>query len=86
MITPEEWYVIITAAVIFVLINIVMWSIIAAREKRRKQADIYEEINSRTIRAGQETTAPQNIDPPRRTKHFTIKENIVIVHTDEKIQ
>ena len=86
MFTAEEWFVIAAAAVIFVLINIIMWSIIAAKERRNKQTDIYEEVNSKTVRAGQSVPAVQDIDPPKRTKHFHIRENIVIVHTDERIQ
>lgn len=85
MFTTEEWFVIAAAAVIFVLINIIMWSIIAAKERRNKQTDIYEEVNSTTIRAGKGGIPKQEIVPPERTKHFRIKENIVIVHTDERI-
>lgn len=86
MFTTEEWLVIAAAAVVFVIANIIMWKIIIAKERRAKLTDINNEVRSRTIRVGQELPSPQDIDPPERTKHFRIKENIVIIHTDERIQ
>jgi len=82
--TNEEWFVIAIAAVIFVIINIIMWSIIAAKERRARQADT--RINAVPVRSEQEPLTAPSTDPPRRTKHFNIKENIVITHTDERIR
>ncbi|MBO5571571.1 MAG: hypothetical protein J5926_02510 [Ruminococcus sp.] len=84
MLTNEEWFVIAIAAVIFVIINIIMWSIIAAKERRAKQADT--RIKAVPVRSEQEHFTVPTTDPPRRTKHFNIKENIVITHTDERIR
>ena len=84
MLTNEEWFVIAIAAVIFVIINIIMWSIIAAKERRAKQADT--RIKAVPVRPEQEHFTVPTTDPPRRTKHFNIKENIVITHTDERIR
>ncbi|MCR5111204.1 MAG: hypothetical protein K6B38_09905 [Ruminococcus sp.] len=87
--TTEEWLVIAAAAVIFVLINIIMWSIIAKKEKRAKEAVIRMDESpigkSRTIRAGQSQFHIPKETPSQRTRSFDIKENIVIVHTDERI-
>lgn len=81
MFTNEEWFVIAIAAVIFVIINIIMWSIIAAKERRAKQKD-----TTAFTREDQDIMTYPDTDPPKRTKHFNIKENIVITHTDERIR
>ena len=87
--TIEEWLVIAAAAVIFVLINIIMWSIIAEKEKRAKEADIRRDTsfaeNPDTLRNDNEQFNVPRTASPKRTNNFTIKENIVIVHTDERI-
>lgn len=89
--TTEEWLVIAAAAVIFVLINIIMWSIIARKEKRAKQAAILRDASpigkSKTILVSNSQFKVPPPPPPssQRTRTFDIKENIVIVHTDERI-
>lgn len=87
--TIEEWLVIAAAAVIFVLINIIMWSIIAEKEKRAKGTDIRREspsaANTAALRTDCDRFTVPNTASPKRTNNFTIKENIVIVHTDERI-
>ena len=88
--TISEWLVIAAAAVIFVLANIIMWSIIAEKEKRAKEADIRNDASpigmSRTIVADRRPVNPPAHPPQHRTSNFTIKENTVIIHTDERIE
>lgn len=87
--TISEWLVIAAAAVIFVIANIIMWSIIAEKEKRAKEADIRRDASSigqgKTLVARQGHISPNRPVQQQRNNNFTIKENIVIVHTDERI-
>lgn len=85
--TTAEWLVIAAAAVVFILANIIMWSIIAAKEKREKQAEISDTVPYAARNISDDSTIRQGSDDlsPRRTSHFRITENIVIIHTDERI-
>ena len=85
--TTAEWLVIAAAAVVFILANIIMWSIIAAKEKREKRAEISDTVPYAARNISDDSTIRQGSDAlsPRRTSHFRITENIVIIHTDERI-
>ena len=85
--TTAEWLVIAAAAVVFIIANIIMWSIIAAKEKREKQAEISDAVPYAARNISDDSTIRQGSDAlsPRRTSHFRITENIVIIHTDERI-
>ena len=85
--TTAEWLVIAAAAVVFIIANIIMWSIIAAKEKREKQAEISDTVLYAARSISDDSTIRQGSDAlsPRRTSHFRITENIVIIHTDERI-
>ena len=88
--TIQEWLVVAAAAVIFIIINVIMWSIIAAKEKSGREADIRRDESSigktRTIIASRENYSVQRTENLKPTNKFDIKENIVIVHTDERIK
>jgi Flp pilus assembly protein CpaB len=79
--TREEILVIAAAAAVFVLINIIMWSIIAKKERKAK-------ANAENDTAPQERNSADRISSvpaAAAAEGFELIENTVIVHTDEKI-
>ena len=114
--TKYELMVIAAAAAAFVLINIIMWSIIIAKEKKSRKNDApaqpampYNAIPAMTQSVPQSVTqtrpVPQTAtqtrtvafntranptEPPQRPRvkrsDFILLDDIVIVHTDERIE
>lgn len=76
--TIGEILVIAAAVAVFVLINIIMWSVIAA--KNRKSARTAASPPSAMADAAVRTALPEV-----SSEDFRLLENIVIVHTDERI-
>lgn len=76
--TLGEILVIAAAVAVFILINIIMWSIIAAKNRKQsgKKASPQPEMAAAPVRIA--TQEVSNAD-------FRLLENIVIVHTDERI-
>ena len=76
--TIGEILVIAAAAAVFILINLIMWSIIAAKNRKQsgKKASPQPEMAAAPVRT---------ISPEVSSADFRILENIVIVHTDETI-
>ena len=77
--TKEEILVVAAAVVLFVLINIIMWSVIAAKNRRERQKELAR-IETESVRSANSSVPPDA--PPVR---FDIIESIVIVNTDEVI-
>lgn len=111
--TKYELMVIAAAAAAFVLINIIMWSIIIAKEKKSRKNNApaqpampYNAIPAMTQSVPQSVTqtrpVPQTAtqtrfntranptEPPQRPRvkrsDFILLDDIVIVHTDERIE
>ena len=104
LVTANEWLVVIVAAAAFVLINIMMWTIIAARHRHsadnytEQPAPVYPEEGTVYIQ-NDEIIKPQKISrkpvqpeperqaPAERKKRddFRLVDNIVIVHTNERL-
>lgn len=76
--TLGEILVIAAAAAVFILINLIMWSIIAAKNRKQsgRKASPQPEMAAVPVRT---------ISPELSNTDFRILENIVIVHTDERI-
>lgn len=56
--TREEWLVIAAAAAAFVIINIIMWTVIAIKEKREKRAKaVPPDISRALLKASEELAA-----------------------------
>jgi hypothetical protein len=75
--TRDELLVIAAAAAAFVIINIIMWSIIAAKERKAKG-----------IAAPQNETAEDNVSSvpaSAAAEGFVLVDNTVIVHTKDRI-
>lgn len=90
--TKYEIMVIAAAAAAFVIINIIMWSIIAVKEKRAARK---EEQRQPTVQNPGYTAIPEvkqqmvlHSVPERphvKRSDFILLDDIVIVHTDERI-
>ena len=79
--TREEILVIAAAAAVFVIINIIMWSIIAKKEQKAK-ADAEKD------KAPQESNSADRVSSvpaAAATGGFELIENTVIVHTEDRI-
>ena len=75
--TRDELLVIAAAAAAFVIINIIMWSIIAKKERKAKG-----------IAASQDTNAENTVSSvpaAAAAEGFELIDNIVIVHTTDRI-
>jgi len=97
--TKYELMVIAAAAAAFVIINIIMWSIIAAKEKRSCRKEMQQKQSTDTLpettpapvnafpETAQEQRSPQPVKERPRVKRsdFVLIDDIVIVHTDERI-
>lgn len=93
--TKYEIMVIAAAAAVFVVINIVMWSIIAAKEKKVRRKEVQRQrITEEPIPASSPVpvteTAEISPQPVKERPHikrsdFILIDDIVIVHTDERI-
>ncbi len=99
--TKYELMVIAAAAAAFVLINIIMWSIIIAKERRSRRknaqtamtaipasvAEQIPQINPAADFHAQELTPEPPVQQRPRVKRsdFVLLDDIVIVHTDERI-
>ena len=77
--TKEEILVVAAAVVLFVLINIIMWSVIAAKNRRERQKELAR-IETESVRSVSSSVPPDA--PPVR---FNIVESIIMVNTDEVI-
>lgn len=75
--TNAEILVIIAAAAVFIIINIIMWTVIAKRAKKRRQQP--EGSDGMTL-------IPADIVPAEASAAgFELIENIVMIHTDDRI-
>ena len=75
--TNAEILVIIAAAAVFIIINIIMWTLIAKRAKKRRQ---------KSGTADGMTLVPADSVPAEASAAgFELIENIVIIHTDDRI-
>lgn len=94
--TSEELIVIAAAAAVFIVINIIMWTIIAKIEKRKKikektQAAVKTaEPQAPTVVLTEQnavkTTVKKIVQIPREPRSdFVLTDDIVITHTDEFI-
>ncbi len=75
--TRDELLVIAAAAAVFVIINIIMWSIIAKKERKAKG-----------IAAAQDVSAEDRVNSvpaAAAAEGFELIDNIVIVHTTDRI-
>ncbi len=89
--TKYEIMVIVAAAAAFVLINIIMWSIIIFVEKRAREkngsaaAPIARTAPAEDMQMYE--LPPDNVSQRPRVKRsdFILLDDIVIVHTDERI-
>ena len=72
--TRDELLVIAAAAAAFVIINIIMWSIIAKKERKAKG-----------IAASQDAIAENTVSSVPAAEGFELIDNIVIVHTMDRI-
>ncbi|MBR6622349.1 MAG: hypothetical protein IKK91_00385 [Ruminococcus sp.] len=104
--TKYELMVIAAAAAAFVLINIIMWSIIIAKEKKSRKNNApaqpampYYGMPAMTQAVPQSVTQTRTAvfntranptEPPQRPRvkrsDFILLDDIVIVHTDERIE
>ena len=94
--TKEELMVIAAAATIFIVINIIMWTIIAKTEKRKKTkkqtspavqtAETKAPTAALTEQQPIKTTVKKPMQIPREPRiDFVLIDDIVITHTDEFI-
>lgn len=94
--TKYELMVIAAAAAAFVIINILMWSIIAAKNKKTRKAaspetavqEITPAVNIESKTVSRDTAAPvlkQNEQHREKRSDFILLDDIVITHTNERI-
>ena len=92
--SKDEILVIVAAVGVFIIINIIMWSIIAIANKisRRKSEKnvgsqpVYSQNLSTVKTASQHSVKPLEAEQkPQRCSRFEITDNLVITHTDESI-
>ncbi|MBR1431203.1 hypothetical protein [Ruminococcus sp.] len=75
--TRDELLVIAAAAAAFVIINIIMWSIIAKKERKAKGiAASQDAISENTV---------SSVPAAAAAEGFELIDNIVIVHTTDRI-
>ena len=75
--TTGEILVIAAAAAVFVIINIIMWTLISQKEKKiRERTTPPHDINE---------TLPDGVMEAAAVAGFKLIENTVIVHTNERI-
>ncbi len=92
--TANEWKIVIAAVVVFVIVNIIMWTLII-KAKKNSNADkggpstegLPESIKTSSKKKTaapdpSEFSIPVDRKPP---EDFKLIDNIVIVHTDERI-
>lgn len=93
--TANEWKIVIAAVVVFVIVNIIMWSLIIKAKKRSNAnngspsteglpASITAPSKKKAAAAPDpgEFSIPADRKPP---EDFKLIDNIVIIHTDERI-
>jgi hypothetical protein len=78
-----EILVIAAAAAVFIIINIIMWSIIIAKE--RKNATKPVKTEAAAAPEGKNIKLPDNVPASAAEMGFRLLENTVIVHTDDRI-
>lgn len=78
-----EILVIAAAAVVFILINIIMWSIIIAKE--RKSAPKSAKTEAAGAPEYKNIKLPDTVPASAAEMGFKLLENTVIVHTDDRI-
>lgn len=99
--TKYEIMVIAAAAAAFVVINIIMWSIIAAKEKKARRRELQQQKNPEITVAPIPEPSPVPVNtyaeteevplqpakerPRVKRSDFILIDDIVIVHTDERI-
>ncbi|MBO4492926.1 MAG: hypothetical protein J5724_00915 [Ruminococcus sp.] len=76
--TTGEILVIVAAAAVFVIINLIMWSIIIKKERRETPSATVTAVDS-GIRL------PGGVPDAAADMGFRLLENTVIVHTDDRI-
>ncbi|MBQ6034247.1 MAG: hypothetical protein IJL33_01985 [Ruminococcus sp.] len=75
--TTGEILVIAAAAAVFIIINIIMWSIIAKKERK---------TNGSGVSRSKMTSVPlSEVSAAAAAAGFELMENTVIVHTDDVI-
>ena len=75
--TTGEILVIAAAAAVFVIINIIMWTMISKKEKKiRERTTPPHDINE---------TLPDGVMEAAAVAGFKLIENTVIIHTNERI-
>ena len=94
--TANEWKIIIAAIAVFVIVNIIMWTIIIKSKKRSSANDgtpsmegLPESIKTSPKRSKTDAQAPEEFTIPADRKppeDFKLIDNIIIVHTDERIK
>ncbi len=78
-----EILVIAAAVAVFILINIIMWSIIIAKE--RKNAQKATETETKSVPERENIKLPDTVPASATEMGFKLLENTVIVHTDDRI-
>ncbi|WP_019679950.1 hypothetical protein [Ruminococcus flavefaciens] len=73
----DEMLVIAAAAAVFVIINIIMWSIIARKERKAK-GNAAPQINSAA-------ESISSVSAAAAAEGFALMENTVIIHTSDRI-
>ena len=94
--TANEWKVVIAAVAVFVIVNIIMWTLII-KSKRRSKANsegpsmegLPESIKTSPKKSKAPAPSPDEFSIPADRKppeDFKLIDNIIIVHTDERIK
>ncbi|MBO4523986.1 hypothetical protein [Ruminococcus sp.] len=78
-----EILVIAAAVALFIIINIIMWSIIFAKE--RKNALKTTESETEIVPERKDIKLPDTVPASAAEMGFKLLENTVIVHTDDRI-
>ncbi|MBR5682004.1 MAG: hypothetical protein IKW96_01810 [Ruminococcus sp.] len=78
-----EILVIAAAAAVFIIINVIMWSIIIAKE--RKNAPRPEKTVAAAAPEDKNIELPDSVPASAAEMGFRLLENTVIVHTDDRI-
>jgi len=86
--TKYEIMVIAAAALVFVLINIITWTIIAHKERRsgKAPAQVPQSTEVPTVRIPPPmSTEELFVRPKEKRSDFVIQESITFTHTDENL-
>ena len=91
--TANEWKVVIAAVAVFVIVNIIMWTLIIKSKRRSKATSggpsmegLPESIKTSPKKSKAPTPDEFSIPADRKPpEDFKLIDNIVIVHSDERI-